>query len=48
MNVVKCYTIKKIFLKKYWQIKKDMLYYICKVDKDNENKIIKFFKKLKK
>ena len=22
--------------------------YICKVDKDNENKIIKFFKKLKK
>lgn len=25
-----------------------MLYYICKVDKDNENKIIKIFKKLKK
>ena len=43
MNVVKCYTIKKIFSKKYWQIKKDMLYYICKVDKDNENKIIKNF-----
>ena len=26
-----------------------MLYYVCKVDKDNENRIIKkFFKKLKK
>ena len=43
MNVVKCYIIKKI-KKKYWQIKKDMLYYICKVDKDNENKIIKFLR----